>query len=116
MRDICAACVTSLLLLAAPALAAAPAQETSTAAAPQGAPVVAGAGQADGAVAEAQARYNELLARAQAGDPAVDLAAMREAFTRTPAYRATMMAAYQALWTPLGRGDFPAALAVADKV
>jgi hypothetical protein len=64
----------------------------------------------------AQARYDALLERVKKDDTAVDLAELREAFAGTPAYRARMMAFYQALWTPLNRGDFPGALQVAEKV
>lgn len=64
----------------------------------------------------AQTRYNGLLERVKNGDATVDLGEFRDAFTETPAYRATMMGAYQALWTPLNRGDFAGALQVAEKV
>ena len=64
----------------------------------------------------AQTRYNDMLERVKAGDPSVDLAVFRDAFTETPAYRANMMSAYQALWQPLNSGNFPAALQIAEKV
>ena len=64
----------------------------------------------------AQIRYNEMLERVKAGDPSVDFAVFRDAFTETPAYRANMMSAYQALWQPLNSGNFPAALQIAEKV
>ena len=64
----------------------------------------------------AQIRYNEMLERVKAGDPSVNFAVFRDAFTETPAYRANMMGAYQALWQPLNSGNFPAALQVAEKV
>jgi hypothetical protein len=64
----------------------------------------------------AQAKYDALLARVKERDATVDLAELREAFTETPAYRATAMVFYQALWAPLNKGDFPGAVQVAEKV
>jgi hypothetical protein len=68
------------------------------------------------APADAQRRYDALLAAVKQRDPSADLRELRNAFTETPAYRATMMSAYQALWGPLTKGDFAAALQVAEKV
>lgn len=60
--------------------------------------------------------YASIVERLTAGDRDVDFTRLRMAFTETPAYRGMMMAAYQALWQPLAKGDFPQALAVAEKV
>ena len=66
--------------------------------------------------AAAQARYDALLDRVKKRDPAAVVAELRDAFTETPAYAATMMGSYQALWGPLNKGDFAAALQTAEKV
>jgi hypothetical protein len=88
----------------APAPPAAPAQTQPPAAVAPSAPT------------PAQIRYEGLVERVKNGDLTVDLGELRESFTETPAYRAMMMTAYQALWTPLNRKDFEGALQIAEKV
>jgi hypothetical protein len=60
--------------------------------------------------------YAAIVERLVAGELDVDFTRLRMAFTETPAYRGMMMAAYQALWQPLARGDFAQAIAVSEKV
>lgn len=60
--------------------------------------------------------YAVIVERLLAGDRNVDFTRLRRAFTETPAYRGMMMAAYQALWQPLAKGDFAQAIAVSEKV
>jgi hypothetical protein len=79
-------------------------------------PAAASQADAEGSAAEASARYRALVDRVKGADPSVDLAELREAYTLTPDYRAMMMGVYQQLWRPLGSGDFPAALKVAESV
>lgn len=62
------------------------------------------------------AAYAGLVDRLKAGDRTVDFTELRMAFTRTPAYRGMMMAAYQPLWRTLNARDFEAAIRVADNV
>lgn len=68
------------------------------------------------AASDATARYRALVERLKNADWTVDLGDLREAYTETPDYRATMMGMYQQLWRPLSAGDFPAALKVAEAV
>jgi hypothetical protein len=60
--------------------------------------------------------YAAIVERLVAGDRNIDFTRLRMAFTETPEYRGTMMAAYQALWQPLAKGDFAQAIAVSEKV
>lgn len=60
--------------------------------------------------------YAAMVERLVAGDRDVDFTRLRMAFTETPEYRGMMMAAYQALWQPLAKGDFAQAIAVSEKV
>jgi hypothetical protein len=60
--------------------------------------------------------YAAIVERLVAGDRNVDFTRLRMPFTETPENRGMMMAAYQALWQPLAKGDFAQAIAVSEKV
>lgn len=112
-------CVVQAQAQATAVLSQAPPPVTQAAPAP---PAVPAQGQPPGTATPAapptpaQIRYEGLVERVKSGDLTVDLGELREAFTETPAYRAMMMTAYQALWTPLNRKDFDGALQVVEKV